>query len=86
MDWEAILAQHPDQFIAALRKWMVPPAALPSTNSTAADGAVATPADSAKGDSGPFKDVGELPGVNGVLVTIRRRLEALNGPSAPPVV
>lgn len=27
MDWEAILAQHPDQFIASVSPWLYPPAA-----------------------------------------------------------
>ncbi|KXZ44388.1 hypothetical protein GPECTOR_68g359 [Gonium pectorale] len=74
VDWEAILAQHPDQFIASVSAWLYPPQAkgLPAP---AADGA-ATPAAAA------FPPMSSLPPVSEVLGTIRHRLIALNGEGA----
>lgn len=75
VDWEAILAQHPDQFIASVSKWLYPAAA----RGASAGGAVAP--------SGTqhlvFPEVTSLPPMNDIVGTIRNRLEALNGESYP---
>lgn len=95
VDWEAILAKHPQQFISRLSEWFVPQAALPcapipdgSSSSSGVAEAPATPA--AHGSSGSGKAVllpavETLPEVSGVLATFRQRLNALNGPQAAPV-
>lgn len=96
VDWEAILAKHPQQFINRLSEWFVPAAALPctpvpnsssdSSSSTPAATAAATAANgSSGGGSALLPEVEALPEVNEVLGTFRQRLNALNGPGAPPV-
>lgn len=104
MDWEAILSKHPQQFVARLADWFVPPAGCPPARvptasdadvAKAAEGARALDAlcparkDSSSGSSSGvdygFPDVESLPLVAEVLETHRQRLDALNGPGAPPV-
>ncbi len=66
MDWEAILAQHPDQFITSLSPWLYPAQAKGEEASPAA-----TPT--------AFPGVDTLPEVSQMLATVRQRLVALNG-------
>ncbi|GAX83792.1 hypothetical protein CEUSTIGMA_g11217.t1 [Chlamydomonas eustigma] len=65
VDWEAILNQHPDQFVASVSSWMYPPPARgqgPASEETLKE----------------FPDVESLPQVSEVLHSLRRRIEALN--------
>jgi hypothetical protein len=68
VDWEAILAQHPDQFAASVSNWLLPPAARSDTSGTSAPASPTWP------------DVGSLAAVRDVLGTTRARLHALNPP------
>jgi hypothetical protein len=68
-DWEAILESDPDAFAAAIGAWACPPELGGAP--TAAPRPCAPP--------------GALPGVAATLDTLRARVEALNGPGAPPV-
>ncbi len=68
-DWEAILESDPDAFAAAIRAWAWPPELGGAP--TAAPRPCAPPC--------------ALPGVAATLDTLRARVEALNGPGAPPV-
>ncbi|GLC64956.1 hypothetical protein PLESTF_000225900 [Pleodorina starrii] len=73
VDWEAILAQHPDQFIASVGAWLYPPQArgLPPTD------------EGSSGDGKPaFPPMSSLPPVSEVLGTIRHRLIGMNGEGA----
>ncbi|KAG2493602.1 hypothetical protein HYH03_008119 [Edaphochlamys debaryana] len=74
VDWEAILAQHPDQFQAAVGSWLYPPAAR---------GETAAAGNQTNGGSGTsklvFPPLETLPPVGEVLATVRQRLIALNG-------
>lgn len=70
VDWEAILAQRPQQFIDAVSPWMLP---------AAAKGGAAPSSSSAV----PPPD--RLPQLVSVLCTMRQRIEALNGPDAPRI-
>jgi hypothetical protein len=98
VDWEAILATHPNQFISRLSEWFVPKAALPcapipGSSSSSSNGVAEAPAaPAANGSSGSsdggsvlLPEVESLPKVNEVLATFRQRLNALNGPNATPV-
>jgi hypothetical protein len=55
VDWEAILAKHPQQFIDRLSRWFVPEAALPipplPATSTAAGSSTCNPAAATSGSS-----------------------------------
>lgn len=57
MDWEAILAKHPQQFIDRLSRWFVPEDALPvpplpsTSASSSSSSAGASPAASPRGGS-----------------------------------
>ena len=96
MDWEAILATHPQQFISRLSEWFVPKAALPcapvpssSSSNGVAEAPAAPPAangsDGSSDGSAVLPDVESLPKVDEALATFRQRLNALNGPNATPV-
>lgn len=96
VDWEAILAKHPQQFISRLSEWFVPQAALPcapipgGSSSSGSGVAEAPAAPAAHGSSGSgeavlLPAVETLPEVSGVLATFRQRLNALNGSQAAPV-
>jgi hypothetical protein len=98
VDWEAILATHPQQFISRLSEWFVPKAALPcapvpssgSSSNGIAEAPAAPPAangsdGSSDGGSAVLPDVESLPKVDEALATFRQRLNALNGPNATPV-
>ena len=65
MDWEAILAQHPDQFISSVSPWLYPPQAKG--------------VDSQVAESHAFPAVETLPEVSQLLATVRQRLIAMNG-------
>jgi hypothetical protein len=68
VDWEAILNQHPDKFIASVGPWLFPPQAR------------GLPAEVEHGDAQPaFPPISSLPAVSDVLGTIRHRLIGLNG-------
>lgn len=87
VDWEAILEPHPDVFINALYKWMVPDAARPpelkgSTLPVCLRTAFQSHDVYLQGSKDcevkfPAADV--LPRVGTLLDTTRKRLEALNG-------
>lgn len=85
MDWEAILTQHPSDFIAAMAKWLIPTVGLTPEQATARTSAAPPPRARASPDvaaSDPqlvFPPVSEVVPVDQVLATIRQRLEALNG-------
>jgi hypothetical protein len=66
VDWEAILAQRPEQFRQAVGRWLLPPQARGEAGSDA--------------QAQQFPPVLELPAVPELLGTMRARLEALNGP------
>jgi hypothetical protein len=100
VDWEAILATHPKQFISRLSEWFVPKAALPcapipgsSSSSGSSNGVAEAPAAAAANCSSGSSDSGSvllpelesLPEVTEVLATFRQRLNALNGPNLTPV-
>jgi hypothetical protein len=92
VDWEAILAQHPQQFIDRLSEWFVPQAALPCApilGSNVAGAPASAAAGGSNGSSGGgsvvLPEVEAMPEVNEVLATFRQRLNALNGPQATPV-
>jgi hypothetical protein len=68
VDWEAILAQRPQQFREAVSGWLLPPQARGEAGS--------------EQQAQQFPPVLELPPVTEVLGTMRARLEALNGPDA----
>ncbi|CAD7704338.1 unnamed protein product [Ostreobium quekettii] len=73
VDWEAILEQHPDIFVAELSQWFVPKEGRPEEYKES----------SRKGSKEVAKEIvapGAVPKVGCVLNTMRRRLEALNGP------
>ncbi|KAG2444526.1 hypothetical protein HXX76_001272 [Chlamydomonas incerta] len=74
VDWEAILAQHPDQFTASVSAWLYPPQArgqaAPAAEAEAAAGGGKAPA---------FPAIDALPPVSEVLGTVRQRIFALNG-------
>ncbi|MEW5314536.1 MAG: hypothetical protein WDW38_006026 [Sanguina aurantia] len=77
VDWQAILSQSPADFIAALSPWMLPPECrrgAPPPARGSPDVAPSLPP--------VFPPVSALPSVGSVLVTIRNRLEALNGEGA----
>ncbi|KAI3429879.1 hypothetical protein D9Q98_010190 [Chlorella vulgaris] len=86
-DWEAILESSPDNFIASVSAWMMPP----EVSSASSSGGVANAA--AQGSSGssnavpppPCLPLHQLPRVLDVLPTMRARLEALNGTGAPRI-
>ncbi|PNW88256.1 hypothetical protein CHLRE_01g021450v5 [Chlamydomonas reinhardtii] len=74
VDWEAILAQHPDQFTASVSAWLYPPQArgqvAPAAELEAAAGGGKAPV---------FPAIDALPPVSEVLGTVRQRIFALNG-------
>ncbi|GAB4814575.1 hypothetical protein N2152v2_001621 [Parachlorella kessleri] len=86
-DWEAILSTSPSQFIASVSAWMLPPelrAGGSNGNCNAASSGDGGGSSSSEGRAlppPPIKPLGELPSVVGVLDTMRKRLEALNGPN-----
>jgi hypothetical protein len=90
VDWEAILAKHPQQFIDRLSEWFVPQVALPCApipGSSVAGAPASAAAGGSNGSSGTvvLPEVESMPEVNEVLGTFRQRLNALNGPQATPV-
>lgn len=85
VDWEAILSQHPDDFAAAVGKWLYPNAAIRDATpkesvGTNASRALPSPSPSALSSSPPFlPDVSYYPLVDEVLPSLRHRIEILNG-------
>ncbi|CAD7702294.1 unnamed protein product, partial [Ostreobium quekettii] len=78
VDWEAILEQHPDIFTAELSQWFVPKEGRPEEYKDS----------TRKGSKQVMKEIAtpdEVPMVIGVLSTMRRRLEALNGLEIPRI-
>lgn len=75
IDWEALLCQHPPDFIASVSSWLYPPAAK----------GLASAASHASSQSQPQWEPALLPGVTELLPTLRNRLEALNGPHLPRI-
>lgn len=88
VDWEAILEQHPDQFIEALSKWMYPPAVRDAQASlpAAAAQAAANNTELAAASDSTFPGISTLPHMSDFVGTIRQRLEALNGPGSQRVM
>ncbi|GIL49345.1 hypothetical protein Vafri_5718 [Volvox africanus] len=71
VDWEAILAQHPDKFIASVGAWLYPPKAR----------GLSGEADLAD-EKSTFPLVSTLPSVSEILGSVRHRLIGLNGATA----
>ncbi|KAG2452817.1 hypothetical protein HYH02_002163 [Chlamydomonas schloesseri] len=74
VDWEAILAQHPDQFTASVSAWLYPPQARGQPAPAAAELEAA-----GSGKVPTFPPIDSLPPVSEVLGSIRQRIFALNG-------
>lgn len=72
-DWEAILSTSPQDFIASVSPWMLPPEV---TQGEGGGGGI----DRTPPLPPPCPPVDTLPQVIDVLDTMRKRLEALNGP------
>ncbi|GLI61283.1 hypothetical protein VaNZ11_003633 [Volvox africanus] len=71
VDWEAILSQHPDNFIASVGAWLYPPKARGLSGE-------AHPAE----ERSTFPPVSTLPSVSEILGSVRHRLIGLNGATA----
>lgn len=89
-DWEALLSRSPAPFIASVSSWMYPAEARAS--GAAGNGGGSGLASSTEGQAAaaaaqppPPPLVDALPAVKELLPTLRARLEALNGPKAPPI-
>ncbi len=72
VDWEAILSQHPDDFAAAVGKWLYPDAARVGTSQEGGAGGGTR-------DAPSLPDVSSFPLVAQVIPTPRHRIEILNG-------
>eukprot|EP00955_Chlamydomonas_euryale_P100596 365296-Chlamydomonas_euryale.AAC.4 len=73
VDWEAILAEHPDNFTTSVATWLYP---------SAARGSMGVEEQEA---SKLFPNVEMLPNVEATLDTLRKRIEILNGVVAGPI-
>lgn len=76
VDWEAILAQHPDQFIKSVGAWLYPSQAR----------GLQTDAEGSNNGKPVFSPMDSLPKVSDLLGTIRHRLIALNGEGPKRIV
>lgn len=74
VDWEAILSQHPDQFIDALSKWMY----SAKVQSAIADAPLAA-GQLVSQQGSTFPEPETMVSAEEVVGTVRMRIDALNG-------